>query len=214
MNGKPRDVSRFALKALFGILGVVSGCLSLYLLFNVGDLHKYFGLDRYASLIVLVIVFLISLGATYALGLRRVHKMDAKEHLPQHPGGGNLDWGSDVSKWWYLLAFPAVMAGLVLLDLALDRLLGSPESVFFFLAGVLASAGTSATQEPKTIRQALTTTAIITAAGALAMMGYAVTVLLSDMIPIRLLGLGVSVGMTTVWGRMVCRRLSVPQRHT
>ena len=60
--------------------------------------------------------------------------MDAKEHLPQHPGGGDPDLRTDVSKWWYFLAIPAVITGLVLLDFALDWLLGPPESVLFLFA--------------------------------------------------------------------------------
>ena len=141
-------------------------------------------------------------------------KMDTTEHPPQHPGGDDPGLRPDVSKWWYFLAIPAVLLALVLLDFALGWLLGPPESVLFFFAGALASAVTSGAQEPKTIRHAVTTTAIMLTAGALAMLGYAAIVLLSEIGWIQLGGAAVSIGITGVLGRLACMRLKVPQRHT
>ena len=72
-----KDWLVFAVLAFFAIAGVLSGFFSLSLIFSEEISNRLFrGLDQSILLVVMLVLFVVSLSITHALGLRKVRRAE------------------------------------------------------------------------------------------------------------------------------------------
>lgn len=135
-----------------------------------------------------------------------------ERHAPAEAGSDEDYWPGPVSIWWLVLALLVLSVGLTNFGFALSWLLRPSENYLFHTPGVVIMVAVFGFAQPKTIKQVAITVAIAAATGALAILGHATAVVVSESTFMFILSAVVSSGVFVLVIRPLLGYFGIPQR--